>query len=896
MLLTPGTRLGPYLVDAQIGAGGMGEIYKASDTRLGRDVAVKILPISFAEDADRLRRFQQEARVIAALNHPNLLSLYDTGMHEGSPYLVTELLEGETLRQRIGGKRTTPKKTMDLAIQVAHGLAAAHDQSIVHRDLKPENIFITRDGRVKILDFGLAKVWKAPLLQGGDTEPLEGVERRAEAGMTPLFTSEAGVILGTVGYMAPEQIRAEAVDGRADIFALGAILFELLMGTPPFRAPSAIETMNAILNEESPELDPQIPGLTPVLDHLVRRCLEKRPEHRFQSVHDLAFALEHTTGSVPSVSGAWPRVERRRRFPRLMAFARAAAMGGSIGALLGILVYARFRAPSRDLLTVRALTYSGSDAMPTASPDGKTLAFASGRDGRPRIWIKQVAGGGEVALTEGPDDAPRFSRDGASLLFHRSLDGHDALYRASTLGGDVQKVVDNAQEGDWSPDGKRVVFLRMGPEGTQVGLIALQEGGERILQALPKAAAHPRWSPDGTRILLSGPGGKDGNLFLLDAATGALTRPLAWRADRPCSATVWTDAAHFLYLQPDRADVRDSAGPAALLAQEISGKAEVAGWTASFAEGLDRFGEGRLVLEDIKDRSSLKRFDLEGSAPPRWLNRGDAIDRSPALGGDLLAFSSNRSGAQNIWLLDLKSQALRRATDHVGRDESPAFSPDGKRLFWSSDRGGSFEIWTAGIEGGPPSQVSHDGAEASACTVSPDGAWVYYRSGHPDKRGIWRLHPDGGDPERLVPDGADPSISPDGTLLAFRLLKGTSREIHVLNLAERRTLPFTITLQERTGIAPSPFLGLPRWTPDGRRLAFVDQDATGSVGISAQDFAPDKDTSATRKQLRPFDPDARVEGFVFDPEGKAVIAAERQRLSSLIAMDGLGAIVPGERP
>jgi len=294
MALSAGARLGVYEIGSPLGAGGMGEVYRARDPRLGRDVAIKVLPAEFNADVDRLRRFEQEARAAAALNHPNVLAVYDIGSHDGSPYIVSELLDGETLSARLAGGAVTVRKTIELVSQLVCGLAAAHAKGIVHRDLKPDNVFVTRDGRVKILDFGLAKT--APIAAGG-------------ADVTRAPQTLDGTVLGTVGYMAPEQLRGEPVDARADIFAVGVILHELVTGEPPFRRGSAAETMTAVLREEPPDLAVQ-PGTPATLACIVRRCLEKDPINRFQSARDLGFALE-TTGDVATGPTAKTKAEDR---------------------------------------------------------------------------------------------------------------------------------------------------------------------------------------------------------------------------------------------------------------------------------------------------------------------------------------------------------------------------------------------------------------------------------------------------------------------------------------------------------------------------------------------------------------------------------------------------------
>src|SRR5260221_7187478 len=291
MALTSGTKLGPYEIVSPLGAGGMGEVYRAKDTRLGREVALKILPESFASEAERLRRFEQEARAVAALNHPNILAIHDIGAQgEGpnaAPFLVSELLEGETLRAILDRGALAQRKTIEYGVQIAHGLAAAHEKGIVHRDLKPENVFVTKDGRIKILDFGLAKLVEKP-----GAAP-------SEVTLTSSHTA-AGVVMGTASYMAPEQVRGEPADPRTDIFAFGAVLYEMLSGARAFRRATAVETMTAVLKEDPPELADPVRSVSPALDRIVRRCLEKSPEQRFQSARDLSFALSALSGTEAS--------------------------------------------------------------------------------------------------------------------------------------------------------------------------------------------------------------------------------------------------------------------------------------------------------------------------------------------------------------------------------------------------------------------------------------------------------------------------------------------------------------------------------------------------------------------------------------------------------------------
>src|SRR5213592_577149 len=292
MTLAAGGKLGPYEILAPLGAGGMGEVYRARDSRLGREVAIKVLPGSFCKDPDRLRRFEQEARAASQLNHPNIVTVHDFGTYEDAPYAVQELLEGETLRERLRTGALPASKAVEYGIQVARGLAAAHEKGIVHRDLKPENLFLASDDRLKILDFGLAKLAVAD----GPAAEQNGLPAATQA-------TAAGIVMGTLGYMSPEQVRGQTVDQRGDIFALGAILYEMLSGANAFKRGSSADTMSAILKEDPPEL-PNDSKVPPALDRIVRRCLEKQPNQRFQDTSDVAFALEALSGASEHPSAA----------------------------------------------------------------------------------------------------------------------------------------------------------------------------------------------------------------------------------------------------------------------------------------------------------------------------------------------------------------------------------------------------------------------------------------------------------------------------------------------------------------------------------------------------------------------------------------------------------------
>lgn len=887
-----GTKLGPYEILAPLGAGGMGEVYKAKDARLDRFVAIKVLPEHLAKSPEALARFERETKAVAALNHPNILGIFDIGHLEGTVYAVMELLEGESLRARLAHGPLPIRKATELAVQMANGLAAAHAKGVVHRDLKPDNLWITSDGRLKILDFGLAKQVAAFASGSGSLMPTESL-----AGLGGSHT-EDGMVLGTVGYMSPEQVRGEPVDARSDIFSFGAVLFEMLTGRKAFARSSASDTLAAILRDDPTEVGdtsrPLPAGLYRILDH----CLEKEAVHRFHDAQDLAFALESALGDsgVPS-SGpvAAPRIPPRSRLPWLGAFLA--------GALLTWGVIAFFRPAPVELkpVALRYLTYSGRDSSPAASPDGKTLAFTSNRDGRTRIWLKQLRGGGEVALSGGPDDFPRFSPDGASILFIRTENGIGSLYRMSVLGTDPRKVVDDALYGDWSPDGSRIAFLRHitdnGMDSSSLLVIGAEGGGERELARFPGLLlAQPRWSPDGRSILLTTDqatqSGLLGTLFRVDAKNGAIHETQPARRFGELSAVAWLSNDAVIYAQAESVAGNGAGTSTAMIYREnlSTGVSQPLFWSPSAAVTLDLLPGGRVVLDGHEGQESLREIALEGKEPPRWLTQGSSNDRQPVFGrdGDWVCFSSNRSGNLDLWAVSSHSGVVRSLTDDAAEDWDPGFTPDGKHILWSSNRSGAFEVWMANSDGSAPRQVSHDGKDAENPTMTRDGVWVVYASSNPKAPGIWKVHPDGSGATLLVA-GSNfllPEVSPDGQFVVFG---SRASQLHcTLFVVRLDDGSKTVFQTEVSAILKTPAtLGRCRWTPDGRHLLFTGQDAKGINGIFIQDFVPGKDTISTRRPLAGFDPDWVAESLGLSPDGKRLVLAESERTFSLMIADGL---------
>jgi serine/threonine protein kinase len=436
MTLTSGQFLGPYEIIASLGAGGMGEVYRARDSRLGRDVAIKVIAARLAGDSERLRRFEQEARAASALNHPNLLTVFDIGTHTDMPYLVTELLEGATLREKIREGPLSLRRTIEFANQLARGLAAAHERRIIHRDLKPENVFITQDGRVKILDFGLAKLLPQ---QFPTTQITEAAT--ATAGTGP------GIVMGTVGYMSPEQVRGENADHRSDLFAVGCILYEMVSGKKTFQRQTAPETMTAILKEDPVNLSELKPDLPPAFVRLVEHCLAKRPEDRSQTATDLAFALENVSGSSTSSWAAVPAspVRPAWRSPFWMASIFLALLT----ALIGVIWMNRSSTPLQEAATPVRIALAlppeehlGPLHIPafSLSPDGTQLAYTANLGGVQQLFLRQLdtLQGKPLPGTQGAHGSPFFSPDGKWIGFF----SRGKLRKIATSGGEAIALTD----------------------------------------------------------------------------------------------------------------------------------------------------------------------------------------------------------------------------------------------------------------------------------------------------------------------------------------------------------------------------------------------------------------------------------------------------------------------
>jgi eukaryotic-like serine/threonine-protein kinase len=786
MALAVGSRLGPYEILGQIGAGGMGEVYRARDPRLGREIAIKVLPASFSQDADRLRRFEQEAKAAGVLNHPNITAVYDIGTAtDGAPYVVQELLEGETLRSALGGGRLPGRKAIDYAIQIAQGLAAAHEKGIVHRDLKPENLFVNKDDRIKILDFGLAKLTQ-----------VEGSASGATNLPTETRGTEPGVVLGTLGYMSPEQVRGRSADARSDIFSFGAILYEMLSGQRAFRGDSAADTMSAILKEDPPDLSVTNKAITPGLERVVRHCLEKSPERRFQSARDLAFNLEalSSTSAAPSALGSIPAVHAPKRWPLALAGALAiAALGVLVGRQIGRGSGAHVGAAP---VAFQQLTASaGHKNTPVLSPDGRTFAYtrfseSSGED----VWTQRVGGQIATNLTKDcnqNDNFGVFSPDGG-LIAYRSDCGGGGIFLVGATGENGRRLANFGFNPAWFPDGKTVVFSTVitwngleWPSGhSELWTAELSSGKTEKLYG--GDAVQPSVSPHGLRVAFwaTAEGGSQRDIWTIPAkGLGKGEKPIPVTQDAPIDWNpIWSQDGRHLYFLSDRNGtfnlwriaIDESTG-------RTRGDPEPVTLPARAIMQFRLSHDGRKIIYMAREWAfHLERFAFDAvraaatGSEEIWNGTMVLDDLASSRDGRWLAFDSPGK-QQDLYLVRSDGTGFRKLTDDAWRDRHPVFSPDGQAIVFRSDRSGRWELWTIGVDGSAPMQLTRTSGESPSDPLwSPDGKLIAFARGHD----LQLMPMEGG---RAA--GPIESVSPPGPGLFFAPMAWTPDSQRLLGLA-----------------------------------------------------------------------------------------------------------------
>jgi len=764
--LTVGQRISQYRILGLLGQGGMGQVYLAHDVELKRKVALKTLPPDFGEHQARLERLRHEACTVAALNHPNIVTIFSQDCVGGIYFLSMEYVRGKTLTELIPRHGFDLDRFFRLAVPMVDAVGAAHDIGITHRDLKPANVMVGEGDRVKVLDFGLAKATDST------TDPSEATTATA----TP--TAE-GAVVGTRQYMSPEQMRGEKLDRRSDIFSLGIVLYEMASGAHPFAGQSSIDVISSIMKDIPPHLSRRRSGLPHHLERIVERCLEKDPEHRYQSAKDLRNDLGFLRRELEEHDREEPPTWRERKWRALRGSLRPvlAFLAGLGLAGVAWLLFARSET-SRPLGRPRQVTAgSGWEAEVAISPDGRTLAFAASEAGNEDIWLIDAKGGGRLRLTEHPaaDRAPAWFPDGNAVAFESRRAGLQAIWRIPRLGGSPTMLVANATDPAISPDGGWIAFAQgVRSADTRIGVAALDNPSEITFLTGPQHGLwghiQPAWSPDGQWICYA-----DANdLWIVPAAGGEPRRLTTDSAgDRE---PAWSADGRFVYFSSYR--------------------------------------EGTLALWRVAARGGEAQRLTAGTGP----ERRPSISRD----GSLLAYTTYVKQL-SIELIDLASGARHRLVG--GRtDFGAALAPDGRSVVFVSNRGGYFNLWRQNLaESGivdSPFRLSDETADASNPDFSPDGAWIaYQRRNGEGERNIWLVSASGGVP-RAFTSGTGvrvhPAFSPDGSEIAYVSDLNGRSELWVAPVVDGAAAG-----PGRKLAAGSENLLFPAWSPDGSRLAYL---------------------------------------------------------------------------
>jgi Tol biopolymer transport system component len=849
MAVRPGIRVGPYEVVALVGAGGMGEVWRARDTRLARDVAIKVLPAEFAADPDRLRRFEQEARAVAALDHPNILALYDVGTHECSPYIVTQLLEGETLRERLSGGAMPVRKAVEAAVQIAQGLAAAHEKGIVHRDLKPGNVFITKDGHVKILDFGLAKL-----------APPRTPEERARAS-TVMEATDAGIVLGTVGYMSPEQVLGKPLDARSDLFSLGVLLYEMLSGTRPFQKDSAPETMAAILKEEPPDLSEIGKSIPPGLARIVRHCLEKEPSSRSQSAHDVGFDLESLSQSTTTGTAPIRAVRGRRRLAFVAGGIAVMALCGA-GLFLWGQRSGRSPQPSFKRITFRR----GVADSACFTPDYKSVVYTAAFEGRPsELFVQRLATADARPL--GVRAWRVVGTSGGDVAFLRD-DG--TLAQLPIEGGTPRDLLKDVTDARWDASRKQFAVVRT-VDGRQrleypVGNVLLEtKGFEQVWQ--------PRVFPDGKQVafIFQPTGANDmvGDVCVVDLSGRKRTLSKGWLAClllslSPDGREVWFSASrgglqlelHAVTLSGEERLVARL--PGSLRIQDVApdGSALV-----SFGPGLRWELRGRMAGDAAErdlnwlDGTCIPTLAPDGSQmvfqeygegggllstayhwrmggpPPTRLGNGAPMDVSPDWTKALVIVGNGEEAELSLVPIGA-GETVKLPRGPIHQIILGLWHPDGKRIFIvGTDAENQRRLFVQDVAGGVPRPLAPvvTGVQQPLTPLvmvggfTPDGRFltVLTKAGGP-----WALYPIEGSEMKTIPHlkaGEVPVVfADDGRSLYVRDDPGAF-PVHVarLDLVTGTREPWLELVPPDLTAVTGPMIGLVWLTPNGRFYAYA---------------------------------------------------------------------------
>ena len=876
-----GSEIGHYQILSAIGAGAMGEVYLARDTRLDRRVALKVLPRRFTADPGRVARFIREAKAASALNHPNIITIYEIGQTEGTWFIAAEYIDGVTLRERQASRGLALADSLDIAVQCAVALDAAHRAGILHRDVKPENIMIRPDGLVKVVDFGLARMSDAPQERGvGETQ--------------------AGLVMGTPRYMSPEQARGEPLDGRSDIFSLGSVIYEMTAGRPAFPGATMADVFAALLSPVAP-----LGGDAPAaLEQIVAKALEKDREHRWQSMRELADALERCSEIVRSGIPMAPA--RRRSVPPHLVFIVAGllALFGSIFVVPRLSIYSKFFSQSGSTETSPTLipltSFGGRKRHPAFSPNGDRIAFSWDGDAEDKgdhpqfhLYIKPAGEGEPKQLTFAPagsDFYPSWSPDGRSIAFCRDSPGKPGheIYVVSVDGGVERKVAEGAGLGvSWSADGKTLALAHnsnaAAADSGGLFLLSLETGQRRELTQA-HADYLPQFSPDGKWVaFIRGSSGTTGEIFVIPASGGAAKQltidsapapGVAWTADS--RDVVFSSTRKGMGIRLWRSPV-DGGSPRLVMANLRS---------LSYLT-IPRHG-GRLAYNDFLEDTNIYLRSGQGFqdqpipgpfGDPAVVALSSREDNSPSISpdGEQFAFVSTRSGYQEIWRARRDgSQPVPLTSLQASNTGSPRWSPDGRWLAFDSSASGKPQVYVIESIGGAPRQLTAENSGGVMPSWSPDGQWIYFTSSRSGRNEIWKISVSGGQMEQLTHSGANEALpAVDGRVVYFtKLVRG---KYGIWSISPGRG--------PESPVAELPgFEGLMRsWGVLKQGIYFLERDAPSRQAVRFFNFQTHRVTALfpVPKLTAPYVPNVSL-----SPDGRyALFATLDHRINEIVMID-----------
>ena len=844
-----GRTLSHYRITAKIGSGGMGEVYVAEDLTLHRQVALKVLPAELAESDEARARFEREAMTIAALNHPNIVTVHSVEHADGVHFITMELVKGKTVADLLPRQGFSLERFFDIAVPVADAVAAAHDHGIIHRDLKPSNLMIGDDGRVKVLDFGLAKAVAAAGVAGGSTHLVTAEE------------TGRGVILGTSYYMSPEQACGEPVDARSDIFSLGVVMYELLTGRRPFEGNTSTAVVSSIIKDVPPSISEIRPGIPRELSRLVRRCLSKESSKRAQSALDIRNELTELRRELESGERLTDPSSTRRSRVDLRSVGLAT---GVVVALFAVLRFTGVFSTQRVFIPrlenpVQLTSAAGVENHPTWSPDGGRIAYDSDQSGNPDIWVTQATGGPAVNMTAdytGVDREPTWSPDGSQIAFVSDRDG-GGIYLMPSIGGTANRVSPKAAAGtylhnpQWSADGADIAYIVIQNEATFIEIVSQKTRESRRLR-MPGGIGnrfHLSWSPDGLLFAYVRAASTDAAISRIwvqraaDGETSAVTDGTSsdW-------SPKWSDDGRTLYYLSNRGGSMD------LWQQRISREGQPDGDAAIVTVGIGmqyatftRDGR-RLAYSKGRHVANIWRVPIQEDRAAVWADAEQlTFDQAYIQSLDVLPdkehllVNSDRSGTQNIWVISVQGKDVRQVTSDRMPHLTPSLSPDGQRVAFFTDKGGNRDVWIVPMDGGPAVPLTKGGASNMHPSWSPDGQSVAFYSSRAGGTHVFVAPASGGDARQLTSGPSReyfPQWSPDGKWIAF----ASNRDDGVQRLWR---IP-------ASGGDPQPLTKSQgyffRWSPDGKRIYFM-SELDDALRVLTLDGSPER--QVTRFSGRP---------------------------------------------